>query len=431
MDFFKQWLEGYGLDPVTESVIVYSVVTLLVIVACVLANWITKKIVLRVLTLFITRNKVEWDDMFIERRVFQKLSHIVPAIIIYYASDLYADFPVAEMLIEKAAVIYILLVVLSSLNAFLNAVNDIYNTYEISKTRPIKGILQVIKIVFFFIGGIVIIATLINQNPMILLGGLGALSAVLLLVFQNAILGLVAGIQLTSNDMVRVGDWIEMPKYNADGDVLEITLTTVKVQNWDKTITMIPAAAFINDAFKNWRGMQETGGRRIKRSVFVDVSSIQFCTDEMIERYRKIHFLKDYIDEKEKELAEYNRKHNIDPSSKVNGRRLTNIGTYRIYIQRYLDNHPHIHKGLTCMVRQLAPGEHGLPLEIYAFTSDTRWVYYESIQSDIFDHILAVAPEFGLRVYQNPSGHDMRNMLREAAGSPLLLNQPDPPAGQN
>jgi miniconductance mechanosensitive channel len=206
-----------------------------------------------------------------------------------------------------------------------------------------------------------------------------------------------------------------MPNYNADGDVIEITLTTVKVQNWDKTITMIPASAFITASFKNWRGMQETGGRRIKRSIYIDVTSIQFCTDEMLERFKKIQYLKDYIESKEREIAAYNEENGVDPSSIVNGRRLTNIGTYRVYIERYIANHPKIHKGLTSMVRQLAPGEYGLPLEIYAFTSDVRWVVYEGIQSDIFDHVLAVAPEFGLRVFQNPSGHDMRQMMSVAA----------------
>ena len=413
MEWIYSFLTEKQMDTEWAIILSYSIVSAVILAACIVANWITKKIVLRIITLFITKNRIDWDDKLVERQVFQKLSHIVPAIIIYYGANVYADFPVAKLLIEKAAVIYILLVVLSALNAFINALNDIYNTYEISKTRPIKGILQVIKIIIFFIGAILLIATLINQNPFILLGGLGALSAVLLLVFQNSILGLVAGIQLSANDMVRVGDWIEMPKYNADGDVIEITLTTVKVQNWDKTITMIPAAAFISDSFKNWRGMQESGGRRIKRSVYIDVTSIQFCTEEMLERFKKIHLLKDYIERKEQELEAYNREHNIDPSSKVNGRRLTNIGTYRVYIQNYLQNHPHIHKGLTTMVRQLAAREYGLPLEIYCFTNDVRWTVYESIQSDIFDHIFAVAPEFGLRVFQNPSGHDMRQLLGE------------------
>ena len=389
----------------------YAILTLLIIVLCFVANMIVKKIILRTITVFITKNRFTWDDKLLERKVFHRLSHIVPAIIIHYASTVYAAYPVLSLLIEKGADAYMIITILLVLNSFMNAVNDIYLTYDISKVRPIKGYIQVAKIILFFVGAILMIATLIGQNPVVLLGGLGALSAVLMLVFKDSILGLVAGIQLTANDMVRVGDWVEMPKYNADGAVIEITLNTVKVQNWDMTITMIPSYAFISDSFKNWRGMQESGGRRIKRSVYIDVSSIAFCTDEMIEKFKQIHFLKDYIERKEREIAQYNRENKIDDSIKVNGRRMTNIGTYRAYIAKYLENHPGIHKGLTAMVRQLAPGEHGLPLEIYAFTNDTRWVAYESIQADIFDHILAVAPEFGLRVFQNPTGHDMRNMV--------------------
>lgn len=411
MDFIKQFLVDWKIPEDLAVFLSYVVLTLLIFVLCFIVNFIVKKIILRLITLFITRNKFTWDDKLLERKVFQKLSHIVPAIIIYYASDFYADYPMLEMLIEKGAYLYIILVFLSAVNAFLNAVNDIYLTYEVSKVRPIKGYIQVAKIVVFFIGGILLISTLIGKNPLLLLGGLGALSAVLMLIFQNSILGLVAGIQLTANDMVRVGDWIEMPKYNADGDVLEITLNTVKVQNWDKTITMIPSYAFISDSFKNWRGMQETGGRRIKRSIYIDVTSIAFCTDAMIEKFKQIHYLKDYVENKENEIANYNREHQIDESVKVNGRRMTNIGTYRIYIEQYLANHPGIHKGLTTMVRQLAPDEYGLPLEIYTFTNDTRWVVYEAIQADIFDHLFAVAPEFGLRVFQNPTGNDLRVMM--------------------
>jgi miniconductance mechanosensitive channel len=415
MDVLKEFLIDNGSDPKSAAVLSYALLTLLVVLICIAANWITKKIVLRLIILFLTRNRFSWDDQLVKRNVFQKLSHIVPGIILYYAANAYAEFPVLKMLIEKGAGVYILIVFATALNAFLNALNDIYQTFEVSKVRPIKGYIQVAKIVIFFIAAVLLIATLLGQNPLILLGGLGALSAVLMLIFQNSILGLVAGVQLSANDMVRVGDWIEMPKHNADGDVIEINLTTVKVRNWDKTITMIPSYAFIQDSFKNWRGMQETGGRRIKRAVYIDVSSIQFCTDEMIERFKKIHYLSDYIEEKEREIAAFNRENNIDPSSKVNGRRLTNIGTFRVYISNYLANHPKIHKELIFMVRQLAPGEYGLPLEIYAFTNDVRWTYYETIQADIFDHILAAAPEFGLRVFQNPTGHDMRNLLGEPA----------------
>jgi len=413
MDLLRQWFLDLRFGPDTAELLAYGAVSLIIILCSIIANFVAKKILLRVLTFYITRNRFTWDDKILERKVFQKLSHIVPAVIIYYASHVYDAYPFVQQLIEKAAVVYITIVVLAALNAFLNALHDIYLMHEVSKVRPIKGYIQVAKIIIFFIGAILMISTLINRNPMILLGGLGALSAVLLLVFQNSILGLVAGIQLSANDMVRVGDWIEMPKHNADGEVIEVTLTTVKVQNWDKTITMIPSASFISDSFKNWRGMQEYGGRRIKRSVYIDVSSIQFCTEEMLERFKKIQHLKEYIEAKEKEIEAYNREHNIDPSSKVNGRRLTNIGTFRMYIQKYLENHPRIHKDMTLMVRQLAPGEYGLPLEIYCFTNDVRWVVYESIQSDIFDHILAAAPEFGLRVFQNPTGHDMREMLKQ------------------
>jgi miniconductance mechanosensitive channel len=221
----------------------------------------------------------------------------------------------------------------------------------------------------------------------------------------------VAGVQLSSNDMVRVGDWIEMPKYNADGDVIDISLNTVKVRNFDKTITTIPSYALISDSFKNWRGMQSSGGRRIKRSINIDTSSIGFCTQDRIEEFRKIHFLADYITEKESEIEEYNSRNQIDKSNRVNGRQLTNIGVFRVYIQQYLKQHPKIHKEMTLIVRQLASGDNGLPLEIYAFTNDINWAAYETIQSDIFDHIFAVAPEFGLRVFQNPTGYDFNRQL--------------------
>lgn len=352
MDYIIELFENI----VPENIAIYlAYISIIVLIAllCFVANFVTKKIVLRIIAHFVSKNKFEWDDILLERKVFHKLSHIVPAIIIYYAAPLFADY---QMFIEKASFCYILIVMLAALNALLSAINEIYSTFEVSKIRPIKSFIQVAKIILFFVGGIILIAILIGQNPLILLSGLGALSAVLMLIFKDSILGLVAGIQLSANDMVRVGDWIEMPKYNADGDVIEITLNTVKVQNWDKTVTMIPSYAFISDSFKNWRGMQETGGRRIKRSIYIDTSSIQFCSDEMIERFKKIHLLSEYIQNKEQELTQYNEEHHIDLSEIVNGRRMTNIGTYRIYIENYIRNHPFIHKELTAMVRQLAPG---------------------------------------------------------------------------
>jgi len=409
MEFIKSLLEDFG---VTGNMIDYLANTIMIIGIAVLsiaANFITKKIVLKIITYYIHNNRYKWDNYLLERKVFHKLSHVVPAIIIYYCS---AIFPAYQPLIIKGVIFYLIIVGLLVISSFLDAVHDFYTTFEISKARPIRGYIQVAKIFIFIIGGIMLISILIGESPLILLSGIGALSAVIMLIFKDSILGLVAGVQLTSNDMVRVGDWIEMPKYGADGDIIDISLNTVKVQNWDKTITTIPTYALISDSFKNWRGMQNSGGRRIKRSVFVDTSSITICSPEMIEKFKKIHFLEDYIVSKENEIEQYNIEHDIDRSIKVNGRALTNIGVFRAYMQSYLENHPRIHKEMTCMVRQLQPVETGLPMEIYAFTNDIRWAVYEGVQADIFDHILAVAPEFGLRIFQNPTGYDMRSMLK-------------------
>ncbi|MFD2117142.1 mechanosensitive ion channel family protein [Paenibacillus yanchengensis] len=410
MDFIRNELENYGLSGTTVTYLASIIMILFIAAVCILFNFITKKVILKIITPMIMKNKYTWDNIVLEKKVFHKLSHLVPAIIVYSSGE---TFPKYQYWIEKSAVIYITIIIISIINASLNALDAIYHTYPISKVRPIKGYIQVVKIVLYIIGGISVISSLIGQNPLILISGLGALSAVFMLIFKDSILGLVAGVQLSSNDMVRVGDWIEMPKYHADGDVIEITLNTVKVMNFDKTITMLPSYALISDSFKNWRGMQTAGGRRIKRSLYIDTTSIQFCTPEMIEAFKKIHFLKDYVTTRMEEIEQYNNEHQIDTSSKVNGRQLTNIGVFRIYVQQYLKHHPKIHQQLTLLVRQLAPGDSGLPLEIYAFTNDTTWAIYESVQADIFDHIFAVAPEFGLRTFQSPTGHDISSMLQQ------------------
>jgi miniconductance mechanosensitive channel len=403
----------YGMDPDLTDFLAVMILILFIGILCIVTNFITKKVVLRVIAHIITNNKIEWDNVLLERKVFHRLSHIVPAIIVYYFSS---TFPAFQSVIEKGAVFYIIIVGLIVTNSFLKAFNDIYLTFEISKIKPIKGYIQVIQISIFILGGIVIISNLMGESPFILLSGIGALSAVLLIVFKDSLLGLVAGIQLAANDMVRVGDWIEMPKYDADGDIIDISLNTVKVQNFDKTITTIPSYALISDSFKNWRGMQVSGGRRIKRSLFIDTKSIRFCTEEMIEKFKTIQFLSDYITSKEQEIAEYNVRHEINLDNPVNGRALTNIGVFRAYINHYLQHHPGISQEMTLLVRQLAPTENGLPLEIYAFTNDIRWDVYESIQSDIFDHLFAVAPEFELHIFQNPSGNDFRNMMEDFGG---------------
>ncbi len=404
MDFIQRWLRDTGMNDTTILYVSNIIMIVLIAVLCILANFITKKIVLKAVIRIVRSNRYRWDDIIVEKKVFHKLSHLVPAIIIYFFAPV---FPIYQSLIEKLAAAYMILATIVVLNALMDAFEAIYRSFEISKIRPVKGYIQVVKIVLFIIGGIVVISSLIGQNPLIILSGLGALSAVLMLIFKDSILGLVAGIQLSSNDMVRVGDWIEMPKYNADGDVIDITLNTVKVMNFDKTITMVPSYAFISDSFRNWRGMQTSGGRRIKRSVNLDTSSIRFCTDEMIAEFKKIHYISDYVAERAAEISRYNQEHRINRENPVNGRQLTNIGVFRQYVLQYLRHHPKVHQDMTMIVRQLAPGDNGLPLEIYAFTNDTAWVVYEAAQADIFDHIFAVAPMFGLRIFQNPTGHDI------------------------
>ncbi|WP_286230600.1 mechanosensitive ion channel family protein [Neobacillus mesonae] len=417
MQFINNLLLDMELDPRLVEYLSIIIKILLIGLICFAANFITKKIVIRIITRIVTNSKVEWGKIILERQVFRKLSHIVPAIIIYSFSS---TFPTYQSTIEKMAITYIIIVALVFIQSLLNAFNDIYQTFDISKVKPIKGYIQVVNIIIMTLGFILVISNLIGESPLILLSGIGALSAVFMLVFKDSLLGLVAGIQLTANDMVRVGDWIEMPKFGANGDVIDISLNTVKVQNFDKTITMLPSYALISDSFINWRGMQSSGGRRIKRSLYIDTSSITFCTEEMIEKFIKVHYLSDYIIQKEKEITEYNAKNGIDRNNPVNGRALTNIGVFRAYISNYLKNHEGINQNMTAMVRQLAQSEHGLPLEIYAFTNSVQWAVYETVQSDIFDHLFAVAPEFGLRVFQNPSGADLRNMVEESSNKAMI-----------
>lgn len=420
MERLQHLLAALGITEYWAAILGNIILIVCITLLSILANWITKKVVLQVISRYIQKTRYQWDNILLERKVFHKLSHVVPAIIIYFFSFM---FPAYHGEIVKGVSIYMNLVGILVVNAFLNAVNDIYCTYEISKARPIRGYIQMLQIFVWIIGGILAISTLAGKSPILLLSGVGALSAVLLLVFKDSLLGLVAGVQLASNDMVQVGDWIEMPKYGADGSVIDISLNTVKVQNWDKTITTIPAYALISDSFKNWRGMISSGGRRIKRAVYVDTGSIGFCTPEMIASFRSIQYLRDYIDRKSAEIEAYNRQNGIDRTHKVNGRAMTNIGVFRAYIQHYLERHPNIHAGMVRMVRQLEPGPNGLPIEIYAFVNTTEWTAYEGVQSDIFDHILAVAPEFGLRVFQNPSGHDFKS-LAELSSTPSQSDQP-------
>ncbi len=404
VDTLKDMLLEYSFNAKTASVLANIGIVLAILLISFIAYIITKKVVVKGLQISISYSKNKWDDLLIEKGVLKRAAHLVPAIVIHICAS---AFPRYETTIQRLAFAYIILIVMITLDPLLDCFEAIYRKSEVAKVRPIKGFIQILKIIVYVLGIIIIVALLMNRSPWLLISGIGAFTAVLMLIFQPSIQGFVAGIQLASNDMVHIGDWIEMPKHDADGDVIDITLHTVKVKNWDKTITTIPSYALINESFKNWRGMRETGGRRIKRSVYIDMNSIKFCTEEMLDKFEKIYHIADYVKYKRKEIEAYNKELNMDSSIKVNGRRLTNIGTLRRYILEYVKNHPGIHKDLTVMVRQLAPTEHGLPLEIYAFSNRTDWSYYEGVQSDIFDHILAILPEFDLRVYQSPSGHDL------------------------
>ncbi|HZK34975.1 MAG TPA: mechanosensitive ion channel domain-containing protein [Bacillota bacterium] len=410
------WQDGGG--QFWASILAYAGTIFLILLICLFTHIILKKVIIRAIKVYADRSKNKWDDAFVDHGVPDRLVKIAPAIIIYLFASVFPDN--IELWIGRLASSYIIFMVIYTIFPALDSLDTIYSKQEVSRERPIKGLLQVAKIILVILGAILILAVLMDSSPWVLLSGIGVFSAVLMLVFQNTILGFVAGIQLSGNDMVRVGDWIEMPKYNADGDIIEITLHTVKVQNFDRTITMIPTHAMISDSFKNWRGMFSAGGRRIKRSVYIDMSSVSLCTEEMLSRYEKFHLIKDYIQEKQVEIDNYNQEHDIDPSQLVNGRRMTNLGTFRAYVVEYLKNHPKIHKDMLIIVRQLHPEPNGIPIEIYAFTNDTKWKNYEGIQSDIFDHILAIVPQFDLRIFQNPSGADMKQILSDKKQLSLL-----------
>ena len=339
---------------------------------------------------------------------------LVPSYIINeFSPQTLPSFPGAFGFVQEAIEVYVIFVIAFVLDAVISSINDLYNTFEISKSKPIKGLMQVLKILLYIVAGLLIIATLIGQNLGNLILGLGTLSAVLMLIFRDPILGFVGGIQLTLNDMVRIGDWISMPKYGADGDVLEITLTTVKVQNWDKTITTIPTYSMVSDYFTNWRGMSESGGRRIKRHVSIDMNSVKFCTPEMLERFKKYQLITNYITDKEKDIEQYNIENKIDTSTLVNGRRQTNLGVFRAYLRIYFEKHPRVNQDMTLIVRQLQPTELGIPIEIYVFSRNKEWVAYEALQSDIFDHILSVIPKFDLHVFQAPSDGSVDRLTQE------------------
>ena len=393
---------------------------LLLALAAATAGWLTRKVLVRLVIRIAQASPMQWDDVLLGHGVLKRLAHVVPALVVYGgigAVPGLADGVVA--VVRNVAVAYIVLTLALSIGNLLNAFNALYEQRgERAHERPIKGYLQLAKLLVFLLAAVLVVAVLIERSPLLLLSGLGAMTAVVLLVFKDTILSLVASLQLSGNDMLRVGDWIEMPELGADGDVIDMALHTVRVQNWDKTITTIPTHRLISDSFRNWRGMTDAGGRRIKRALLIDQTSVRFLGPDERVRLRRIALIDDYLDRKRAELEAYNAKLEAAGKDPVNNRRATNLGTFRAYVTAYLRAHPGVRQDMTLMTRQLAPGPDGLPLEVYCFAADTDWVAYEGLQSDIFDHLLAVLPEFGLRLYQRPAGADVTEALHvlEARG---------------
>ncbi len=414
-----EWMYGVlrelGFSVETADVWDRWVVLGFIVAIAFVSDFVCRQLLLRVVKRIVARTKATWDDILFEDRVLRRLCHIVPPVLIYFLLPL--AFPPESGMVAfvlKLLLIYVIAVVLRFVNAFLKALHDVPDQKEELQGKPLKGLMQTGQVIAFFVCIILIISILIDKSPARLLAGLGASAAILMLVFKDSIMGLVSGIQLTANDMLHVGDWISMSKYGVNGRVTEVTLNTVKVRNWDNTIVTVPPYLLISDSFQNWRPMQDSGGRRVMRSVNIDMNSVRFCTPEMLDRFRKIRLLKDYIDETERLIAESNEQAGVenDPEP-VNGLHQTNLGVFRAYLERYLRSLAGINQEMMLMVRQLQPTEKGLPVELYFFSKVTEWTVYEKVQADVFDHVLAVIPEFGLRVFQNPAGSDVRDLKGE------------------
>jgi len=408
------WLIKLGIS----AEYAFFVKSIIIIVGIFLLSYIVfliaRKLIIKVFKEITKRTETTWDDILLEKRVFHRLAYLAPAVLIHslmpeILTNVKYEFWVN--LIQGTLKIYMVIIFVVVIDAFFNAVIEIYKDFKISKYKPIKSYIQIVKIIIYLIAAIIIISIIVGQSPLYLLGGLGALSAVLMLIFRDTLLGFVASIQLSSNDMLRVGDWITVNKFGADGTVKDINLTTVKIENFDKTITTVPTYSLISDAFQNWRGMEEAGVRRIKRSIILNMNSVKFCNNEMLCRFKNFSLIKDYINDKQKEIEDFNKTKNIDENNLINGRRQTNLGILRKYIQCYLAENEFVSKDYTLLVRQLPPTEKGLLIEIYVFSKVTEWTKYEDVVSDIFDHILAIVPMFDLQIFQNPSGSDFKSLI--------------------
>ncbi len=406
-DLFRDYLVDNGASAGFASFVGIISLTIVVFIAGWLMNYLAKHIINRVVTKMVLKSTSQWDDIFLENKVFSRMSHIFPAAFIWImAAWALQSFPLWVAVVQKMAYLYIIIVGTLVGLSFIESWHQVYLSLPLAQHRHIKGYVQLVKLLVVIIAGLFIISIVFKTDVRQIVLGMGAMAAVLILVFKDTILGLVASIQLSANNMVQVGDWITIPSRGADGTVLDITLNTVKVQNWDKTISMVPTYALVSESFNNWRGMEESGGRRIKRSINIDIKSVRFLDKKLRDRLYRIQLLRPYLDEKEAEINKYNAENNIDDSSPANGRRLTNLGTFRVYAELYLANHPKMRSDMTLLVRQKQPTEHGIPIELYAFSQVQDLVPFEIVQSDIFDHLVAVVPEFGLAIFQKPTGDD-------------------------
>jgi miniconductance mechanosensitive channel len=416
VETLTKWLESLELSPMYSHYGGWFLALLYLGALALGSNLIAKRLINHVIHPLFHKSKITWDDLLVKNRIIIRCSHLVPAAVIQIFSPIVLGRDTTmSQIVNTANELYLIIITLFVIDGALNFIQAVWEKTKLGERFHIKGFLQALKIIINLIGLIFILAVLLGKSPLVLLSGLGAVTAIILLVFKDSILGLVAGIQLSLNDMIRVGDWIEIPSHGADGDVIDVSLTTVKVQNWDKTITTIPTYSLIAGSFKNWRGMSAAKARRIKRSVWIDMNQIKFVDASLLKRFQKIRLLVPYLESTLAEIQKHNEDIGEDLTELINGRRLTNIGTFRAYCAAYLKNHPEINQEMTVLVRQLSPTKSGLPIEIYVFTQDTEWLKYEGVQADIFDHLLSILPEFELAVYQSPSGADLRNTQTNTA----------------
>jgi len=417
--FLKDLFILIGFSDINAEILKSITLFTIILLFALIVNFLIKKFFIRFIQKIAEKTSIKYDNIILKQKVILYITHLIPAAIIhlfmYLVFDEKVDYSFDYLYILKTIdniiALYVYFILWLVFFAIVDVFHEIYKESEIAKRVDIKGLLQLIKVVISIFFIILVVSVIVGKEPGAILAAFGAVAVALVFVFKDTLLGFVAGIQIAANNMIKPGDWISMPDMHTDGTVLEIGLTTCKIQNWDKTISTVPTYSLVNKSFANWRGMEESGGRRIKRSLFIDVSTVKFCDEKMIDKFRKFHLLKNYIEIKTNEIKEYNTEYALKSGNTVNSRRITNIGTFRKYIEHYLKEHPKLNKDLTLLVRQLQVTPNGLPLEIYVFSSDQRWVFYEAIQSDIFDHIFAIIHEFELKLYQNPTGEDFRQII--------------------